>query len=270
MNQPIVLDDKVALVTGGASGLGEASAIALAKCGANVVIADKDVENGERVAKAVEALGRQALFVPTEMMDGDQIAAMIAKADERFGKVNFLINNVGGTSNRPFEKMSANSIDRHIALNLKSMLLTTQGAIPLMRKGGGGVIINVSSIEGLRAAPGFAVYAACKAAMISFTKTMALELADDNIRSFALAPDMINTQGIAALTQSQSEEAQASRDRYIPLRRMGEMEDFGNVVAFLASDMAAYLNGVVIPVDAGANASSGWFRSVQEQWVLYP
>jgi NAD(P)-dependent dehydrogenase (short-subunit alcohol dehydrogenase family) len=151
-----------------------------------------------------------------------------------------------------------------------SVLLTTQAVAPHIIQGGrGGAIINVASTEALRAAPGFAVYAACKAGVVSFTKTMALELAAHNIRSFALAPDMISTPGLAPLMNASAPEQQAARDRYIPNGRMGLPEEFGRVVAFLASDLASYLNGVTLPVDAGATAAAGWYRNPDNQWCLY-
>lgn len=264
------LSGRVALVTGASNGLGEGAALALAGCGAHIVIADSDVENGERVRALVEGLGCKALLIPINMMDAEQIEPMVATAAEHFGRLDILVNNVGGGRSVPFLQQSKNSINRHIALNLMSVMLTTQAVAPVMIKGGnGGAIINVASTEALRAAPGFAVYAACKGAVVNFTKTMALELASDNIRSFALAPDMISTPGLEPLMNASSPELQASRDRYIPNGRVGSIDEFGNVVAFLASDMASYLNGIVVPVDAGATAASGWYRNADNEWCLF-
>lgn len=266
----INLQGRIALVTGGANGLGEGSAMALARCGARVVIADIDTDNAERVAKAIKSLGSEALVVPTNMMAADQIETMVEAAAEHFGSVDILVNNVGGGRPVPFLQQSSRSMQRHIDLNLMSVFVTTQAVAPIMIKAKkGGVIINVASTEALRAAPGFAVYAACKAAVVSFTKTMALELAADNIRSFAMAPDMIATPGLSPLMNAASPEQQAARDRYIPTGRVGTIEQFGDVIAFLASDMAAYLNGVTVPIDAGATAAAGWYRNPDNEWCLY-
>src|SRR5690606_12617276 len=133
-----------------------------------------------------------ALFIATDMSNAVQIEAMVARVADEIGGLDILINNVGGGRPQPFLEQSKRSIQRHLDLNLMSMLTTTHAATPLIVAGGrGGTLINVASTEALRAAPGFAVYAACKAAMVSFTKSMALELAAHGIRSHALAPDMI-------------------------------------------------------------------------------
>ena len=270
MATTIDLNDKVAVVTGGANGIGEGAVMAIARSGGHAVIADKDAVNGERVAAAVAALGREVLFVLTDMLDADQIDAMVAKAAAQFGRIDILVNNVGGTRMQPFVEQNARSMRKVIDLNLMSMLLTTHAVAPIMIGGKrGGSIINVASTEALRAAPGVAVYAACKSGMVSFTKTMALELAPHNIRSHALAPDMIYTPGLAPMLGSAAPAWIDAQNRYVPLGRMGHIDDAGNLIAFLCSDLAAYLNGVTIPVDAGATAAAGWYRDPQNNWCLF-
>ncbi|MES2898963.1 MAG: SDR family oxidoreductase [Pseudomonadota bacterium] len=267
----IRLDGKVAIVTAGANGIGEGAAMAIARFGGDVVIADNDAVNGERVAQAVRLLGRQALFVPTDATHTDQIAAMIDAAVARFGRLDILVNNAGGSRHVDFLDQSERSWRRHIDLNLVSMLAATQGAAKAMIAAGhGGTIINVASTEGLRAAPGYAVYAACKAGMVSFTRSMALELSAHGIHVHALAPDMIETPGLKPYFDNASAAMNAARDRYIPLARLGSIEEIGNVIVFLASPMASYLNGLTVPVDGGATASAGWTRSpVDGRWNLY-
>ncbi|MES2258518.1 MAG: glucose 1-dehydrogenase [Pseudomonadota bacterium] len=269
--QAIRLDGKVAVITAGANGIGEGAALAIARFGGDVVIADIDQVNGERVAAAVRALGRQALFVPTDVMHTDQVEAAIAAAVERFGRLDILVNNAGGSRHVDFLTQSERSWRKHIDLNLVSMLAATQAAAQAMiAAGNGGTIVNVASSEGLRAAPGYAVYAACKAGMVSFTRSMALELAGHAIRAHALAPDMIETPGLSPYFDNASPAMNAARDRYIPLGRLGSIEEIGNVVVFLASSMSSYLNGLTIPVDGGAIASSGWTRSpANGVWNLY-
>ena len=265
------LDGQVAFVTAGANGIGEGIAIAVARQGADVVIADVDADNGQRVANAIEALGRRALYLPTDMTDSEQVRASVARAAETFGRIDILANNAGGGRWVEFMGQSERSWRRHIELNFISMLTATQAVAEVMIAGQrGGTIVNVASSEALRAAPGYAVYAACKAGMVSFTRSMALELADHDIRVHALAPDMIDTPGLRPYYAQASAEMVESRDRYIPMRRMGSMDEIGDVVAFLASRMASYLNGVTIPVDGGASASHGWTREPgSRRWVLH-
>lgn len=265
------LDGQVAVVTAGANGIGEGIAMAVARQGADVAIADVDHEHGARVAAAVRALGRRALFVPTDMTDSEQIRTTVKRVADEFGRIDLLANNAGGGRLVAFMEQSERSWRRHIELNLISMLSATQAVAEVMIAGKrGGTIVNVASSEALRAAPGYAVYAACKAGMVSFTRTMALELADHDIHVHALAPDMIDTPGLRPYYANASADYIDSRDRYIPQRRMGTMDEIGDVVAFLASEMASYLNGLTIPVDGGASASHGWTREPgSRRWVLH-
>lgn len=276
--QNIMLTDQVAIVTGGGGGIGRAIALAYASVGADVVIADIVPERTEEVAARVREMGRRALPVVTDVMDTEQIRAMVAKADETFGRIDILCNNAGGVSGRPFMQQSERSWRRHIDINLVSMLAATHAAVPIMARGGrGGAILNVTSIEGSRAAPNFAVYAACKAGMISFTRTMALELSRDGIRVNAIAPDHTVTPGSRGNREgpvdpskwpTQSEERLDAWARLIPAGREGVDAECGNAAVFLCSKMSEYVTGVVLPVDGGTWASSGWFRSKDGGWTL--
>lgn len=266
----ILLTDQVAIITAGANGVGEGIAMSLARFGAHIVIADVDTMKGPRVAENIRALGRQALFIECNALDSQALRDMVEQAADHFGRIDILINNAGGSKPTPFMDHHERSWRRHIDFNLISTLTCTQAAAALMiHANRGGTIINIASSEGLRAAPGHAVYAACKAAMISFTRSMALELSDHGIRVFALAPDMITTDGMQPYFASATEEEIAARDRYIPLGRMGNVEEIGSVAVFLASRMASYLTGVTLPVDAGTAASSGWTRKEAGGWALY-
>jgi NAD(P)-dependent dehydrogenase (short-subunit alcohol dehydrogenase family) len=191
------LTDQVAIVTGGGGGIGRAIALTLAQAGADIVIADIVPERCEEVVERVKELGRSALGVPTDVAQTEQVRAMVERADRHFGRLDILVNNAGGVGRRSFLEQSEKSWRRHIDLNLVSMLAATSATVPVMIRGGrGGAIVNVSSIEGSRAAPHYAVYAACKAGMNNFTRTMALELADHGIRVNAIAPDFTLTPGI--------------------------------------------------------------------------
>lgn len=272
------LTDQVAVITGGGGGIGRATALAFAAAGADIVIGDIVPERCDETAARVRELGRRALAIPTDVMEIDKIRALVATASEQFGRIDILVNNAGGAKPTPFLEQSERSWRRHIDLNLVSMFAATSAAVPVMIRGGrGGAIINVSSIEASRAAPNFAVYAACKAGMLNFTRSMALELADHGIRVNAIAPDYTVTPGLrgnftgpvdpASWTQP-TEQQQAAAARRIPLGRPGIDAECGQVALFLASTMSAYVTGSVIPVDGGAWASSGWLRNKAGKWTL--
>jgi NAD(P)-dependent dehydrogenase (short-subunit alcohol dehydrogenase family) len=259
---------KVAVITAGAAGIGEGCARQLARGGADVVIGDIDPAAGERLAREIEGLGRRALFVQADMMQAENAQSLIDQAGRAFGGVDILVNNVGGVRHRPFAEQTLGNWRRVIDLNLISLLAATQAAAVWMRKGGrGGAIVNVASTEALRAAPGFSVYAACKAAMVEFTKTMALELAADGVRVNAIAPDLIDTPGLRPYAPTDPAGI-AHRDRFVPLGRTASIEEAGDVVAFLASPRASWVTGVTIPVDGGATAAGGWHRDTAGDWTL--
>lgn len=274
----ILLTDQVAIVTGGGGGIGRAIALAYASVGADIVIADIVPERCEETAERVREQGREALPMPTDVSDTDQVRAMVERAHERFGRIDILVNNAGGVRARPFIEQSERSWRRLIDLNLVSMLAATSAAVPVMIEGGrGGSIVNVASIEASRAAPNFAVYGACKAGMLNFTRTMALELADHGIRVNAIAPDYTVTPGLRgnisgpvdpdSWIQPSEAHLQATARR-IPLGRTGVDTECGNVAVFLSSKMSEYVTGAVIPVDGGSWASSGWLRNSDGQWTL--
>ena len=269
------LTDQVALVTGGGAGIGRGIAVSMAECGADVVIAEIDPERGEEAAAAVCATGRRALFVPTDVMDTDAVRNAVAGAERSFGRLDILVNNAGGVHGRKFLEQSERSWRRHIDINLVSVLAATSAAAPIMIDGGrGGSIINVASIEAHRAAPMYAVYAACKAGMVNFTRTMALELAEHAIRVNAIAPDMTRTPGMSGMapgaatggTPGPDQTRRPGVEAYIPLGREGVVEECGRVAAFLASPLAAYVTGASIPVDGGTWASGGWLRRPEGGW----
>ena len=277
-NLNIRLDDQVAVITGGGGGIGRAIALAMASVGADVVIGDIVPERCEETVARVEELGRRALGVPTDVTDTDQVRALVDRANEEFGRIDILVNNAGGVGPRPFLEQSERSWRRHIDINLVSMLAATSAAVPVMITGGrGGTVINIASIEASRAAPHYAVYAACKAAMLNFTRTVALEFADHGIRVNAIAPDYTVTPGLrgniggpvdpAKWLQPSAAQEDATARR-IPLGRTGIDSECGSVAVFLASAMSSYITGAVIPVDGGAWASSGWLRNRDGRWTL--
>ncbi len=277
MSGPL-LTDRVAIVTGGGGGIGRAIALAFAEAGADIVIADIVPERCGETAARVRELGRRALPVPTDVTDTVQIAAMVAAADAEFGRIDILVNNAGGTGRRDFADTSERSWRKVIDLNLISLFSATHAVIPIMvRDGRGGAIINVTSIEASRAAPQFATYAACKAGMNNFTRTMAVELSDHHIRVNAIAPDYTVTPGVRGNIDGPVDESkwlipsdarEEANRRRIPVGRAGYAAECGQAALFLASDMASYVTGTILPVDGGTWASGGWVRDKAGKWVL--
>ena len=177
------LSGQAAIVTGGGAGIGQGIAVELARHGVDIVIVEIDPERAAHTAKLVEDHGRRAIQVVADVMDPEQVRGAVERADAELGRIDILVNNAGGVTRRRFLEQSERSWRRHIELNFVSMLGAVSAAVPIMIRGGrGGSIVNVTSIEGSRAAPMFSVYAACKAAMISFTRSMSLERGEHQIR----------------------------------------------------------------------------------------
>lgn len=272
------LTGQAAFVTGGGAGIGRAVAICLAAHGADVAVLDIVPDRAAETVARIEEFGRQGLALPANAMEAEQVAKAVEAAAERFGRLDVLVNNAGGVTRRQFTDLTEKNWRRHIDLNLISALAATSAATPIMIAGGrGGSIINVTSIEGSRAAPGFAVYAACKAGINNLTRTLAVELGDHGIRVNAIAPDFTATPGLAgnfvgpvAETPDLSEAQQDIMRRRVPLGRAGIDAECGHLAVFLASRMASYITGAVIPIDGGTYGSSGWIRSQAGNWILPP
>ncbi len=281
MERPeIKLDGQAALITGGGGGIGRASALALAAAGCDIAVIDVIPGRCDEVVAKVRTMGRRAIGIPGNVMDADVVAAAVDQAAATFGRLDVLVNNAGGVTWRAFSDLTEKNWRRHIDLNLISNLAATSSAIPHMIAGGrGGAIINVTSIEASRAAPGYAVYAACKAGINNLTRTLAVELSEHAIRVNAIAPDFTLTPGIQGnftgpVDESAWPKLTAEQDevlrRRIPLGRPGMDHECGNLVAFLASTLASYITGTIIPVDGGTWGSGGWIRNDSGKWVLPP
>jgi 3-oxoacyl-[acyl-carrier protein] reductase len=243
------LQDKVAIVTGGASGIGRATAVAFAAAGASVVVTDLDGEGAAAVAKE---LGDGARSAQVDVTDAEASAAAVALAEQEFGRLDILSCNAGFTG-FPTQTMEAEEaeFDRIFRINVKGVWLGVRAAVPALRRSGGGAITIVGSIMGERTRPGFGAYASSKAAVNHLARTLALELAPD-IRVNCLAPVATDT---AMLPQFLGpEDPEGARERFIgsiPLGRLGQPEDIANAAVYLSSDAAAFLTGVVLPVDGG-------------------
>lgn len=269
------LDGHGAVVTAAGAGIGQAVAIGLARAGARVALLEIDPD---RLAQTAGLVGDGALPLQVDMMDTDAVRAAIATAASEFGRLDVLVNNAGGVNGRRFLDQSERSWRRHIDINLVSMLAAISAAAPVMIDGRrGGAILNISSIEGVRAAPMYAVYAACKAGMVNFTESMAVELGEHGIRVNSMAPDHTATAGLrgimtgavdpADLPARPAEELDGIR-RYVPLGREGTAAEFADTAVFLCTDLASYVTGACIHIDGGTNAAAGWLRS-GGSWSLY-
>jgi NAD(P)-dependent dehydrogenase (short-subunit alcohol dehydrogenase family) len=240
------LAGKVAIVTGGASGLGRAMVERFVEEDARVVIADVNPESGTAVA---EQLGAPASFKQTDVADADQVQDLVDFAVERFGGLHVMCNNAGiGGSFASFLEDDFHDFDRMMAVNLFGVMVGTQRAARHMAQHGGGAIVNTTSIGGINAGAGVMAYRATKAAVVHLTRSTAVELAQHNIRVNCIAPAHIPTAINASLDQAAIVRAMQ------PLQRVGSPRDVAEAALYLASDRAAQVTGIVLPVDGGTTA----------------
>ena len=244
----MLLDGKVALVTGGSRGIGRAIAVALALEGAKVAINFAGNEKAAEETKAlVEQAGSEAILLKADVSDKDADAALIDTVIKTYGKIDILVNNAGITRDSLMLRMKEDDFDAVIDTNLRSVFYLTKAAAKSMMKKRTGRIINMSSVVGLTGNAGQVNYAAAKAGVLGITKSAAKELASRGITVNAVAPGFIETD----MTDVLSDTVKESLLHEIPLKRMGEPKDVANAVLFLASDQSAYITGQVIHVDGG-------------------
>lgn len=241
------LEGKVAAVTGGARGIGRAIVLALAHEGCDVVISDVDDQGAKKVVGEVEGMGRRALAVKADVSVEADVEALVGQATAMFDRIDILVNNAGVTRDNLLMRMSEADWDFVLRVNLKGAFLCTQKVIRRMMKQRSGKIINISSVVGVMGNAGQANYAASKAGLIGFTKSVAKEVASRNIQVNAVAPGYIVTDMTAGLPEAVKENFVAD----IPAKRPGSPEDVARVVVFLASPSADYITGQVLHVDGG-------------------
>ena len=242
------LDGRHALVTGASSGLGRHFAVTLARAGARVSLAARRADALADTVTAVEAAGGQAQAVVMDVTERASVAAAIAAAEERFGRLDILVNNAGIAAPATALDLTEADWDAVIDTNLKGVFLTAQEAGRRMAATGGGSIVNVASILGLRVTGGVSAYAASKAGVVQLTKSLALEWARHGIRVNAIAPGYVETEMNAEFFASDAGRAMIRR---VPQRRLGRAQDLDGALLLLASEAGAYMTGSVVAVDGG-------------------
>jgi 3-oxoacyl-[acyl-carrier protein] reductase len=250
------LKGKVALITGAGSGFGKATALLFAKEGAEVVVADLNVEAAKGTVDIIKRQGGDAISVQADVSEARDCDAMVQSAVDKFGRLDILHNNAGiAMTATLIENITEDVWDRLIKVNLKSVYLGSKAAIPFMKKQGGGVIINTSSVSAVRVRPGGGAYAVAKAGVSHLTRILALELAPYKIRVNTISPVISETPlGIELIPEAQRKDMEATRKAFIstiPIGRMAVPEDIASAALFLAMDDSSMVTGIDLGVDGG-------------------
>lgn len=247
--------NQVAIVTGGASGFGAATAVRLAASGAAVMVADLNLEGAQRIAAQIESAGGRAAAIRCNVASEQDFRALVEATKQQLGGLHIVVNNAGTTHrNKPALEVTEEEFDRVLQVNLKSVFWSAHAAIPHFIAQGGGCIVNVASTTGVRPGPGLTWYSASKAAMINLTKGLALEFARHGVRVNAVNPMIGETAMLGDFMGM--EDTPANRERFlsrIPLGRFTRPDDVASAVSFLASGDSSYLTGVCLDVDGGRN-----------------
>jgi 3-oxoacyl-[acyl-carrier protein] reductase len=252
----VLLTDRVAVVTGAAVGIGEAIALTFARFGAHVAICDRDVEHLDGTADGIEAAGRRVVAGELDVRDEEACRDFVYTVTEELGAVDVLVNNAGGGFFADFVEVNAKGQDALVRENFGSVTNFVRPVVDAMGERGGS-IVNLTSIEAHRAAPGYAVYSAMKAAVTSLTASLALELGPRMIRVNCIAPDVIPTPGVGPVGV------------HTPLPVPGHVDDVAGCAVFLASDLSRFVTGTTIHVDGGNLAAGGWHRRPDGQYVTH-
>lgn len=241
------LANKVTVITGAASGIGQATALRFAKEGARVVVCDINQAGIDNVVSEIVAAGGQAIGYVVNVTDKASITAMVAGVKAQWSRVDVLVNNAGIVADAQLSKMTDEQFDRVIDINLKGVYNCTKAVVDTMIEQGSGVILNASSVVGLYGNFGQTNYAAAKFGVIGFTKTWAKELGKRGIRSNAVCPGFVAT----PILKDMPEKVIQAMEEKVPMRRLAQPEEIASVYLFLASDDASYINGAVLSVDGG-------------------
>lgn len=247
------LQDKVALITGGTTGIGRATAVAFARAGAKVVVSGRRQAEGEATLRLVEAAGGTGIFVQGDVANSADVQRLVAETVRRYGRLDIAFNNAGIESSvmAPTADQDDADFDKVFAINVKGVYLSMKHEIPAMLKGGGGVIVNTSSVAGVIGMPGAGPYVASKHAVIGLSKNAALEYGKQGIRVNVVAPGAIETPMLDRFTESVPKDLLTSLH---PIGRLGKPEEIADAVVFLCSPQAAFVTGVTLAVDGGFTA----------------
>jgi NAD(P)-dependent dehydrogenase (short-subunit alcohol dehydrogenase family) len=250
------LRDKVALITGAASGIGRASALRFASEGARVVVADLQDALGEDTAATIRAAGGEASFVHADVSRAEDAQGMVDAAVARFGRLDILFNNAGVGKHIPFDALTEAEWDRIVDINLRGVFLGCRYGVPALRRAGGGVILNTASQSGLQGHPNNQAYCAAKAGVINFTRSLARDLARYNIRVNAICPGGTDTPILRGYIPAGESADYVARmvAPHTPFGRLARPEEIAAAALFLVSDEASFISGVALPVDGAASA----------------
>ncbi len=256
------LSDKVAVVTGAASGIGRAIALAFAKEGAKVVVADINVGGGEETVRLIEDLKGTALFVETDVAESEPVRNLVEKTVERFGTLDIMVNNAGIEVFQRLADTDEQTWDRVISINLRGVFLGTKYAVPKMLDAGRGVIVNMASIAGIMGAGGLGAYNASKGGVVLLTRNTAMDYGRRNIRANCICPGFIATPMVeAVMSLPGADQVKDTVLKLSPAARLGTPEEVAHCAVFLASDESSFVNGHALVVDGGMSA--GWQTDVE-------
>jgi NAD(P)-dependent dehydrogenase (short-subunit alcohol dehydrogenase family) len=246
------MKDKVVIVTGAASGIGRATALALAREGARLSLSDVDESGGRKTLEAVQGAGAEAFFLRTDVTDEAQVGSMVTKTVERFGRLDAAFNNAGIENDpKPTTDMTLAVFERVLAVNLRGVFLCMRAEIPAMLRQGKGSIVNTASVAGLLGAPGLLPYVASKHAVVGMTRTAAAEFTPQGIRVNAVCPGLINTPMLDRLAANLGKDAMAAYVTMTPIRRLAEPGEVAEAVVWLCSDASSFVTGSAMTVDGG-------------------
>ncbi len=247
------LDDRVAIITAAGRGIGAASALALAESGADVVISARTADQLDDVAAQVKERGRRAVVVPADLSDLDAVAGLVDTAREEFGRLDIVVNNVGGSMPMPFADTNVKSFEGAFHFNVSTAFALTKAALPQLLESGNGSVVNITSAMGRFRDRGFVAYGTAKAALAHMTRLLAADLAP-KVRVNGVAPGSIATSALEIVVSNEPiHDEMVSKT---PLRRLGDADDIALAVLYLASDAASYVTGKILEVDGGIEASN--------------